>query len=366
MTNTKMTTGIGSLPHHNVDSALAYSFRMGIPFLPQIPIRNPWEFMIAQALEGLPGLQMETDGNVVLNIDIWASRAARMTKSLDDAFSRPSDDALAFEAFEPSSAVSHSWQAFVWELEERGTPVAKVQIAGPMTAQWALRTRDGSLPEKQPELTRQIYHLVLARAISMIRRLRQIGTRPIIYLDEPGLYGLDAGNPKHLLALQELRIMIQTLRKEGAQVGLHCCSNTNWSAVLGLGLDLLSIDASLSLQSLLGDGRAALLRGFIESGGALSLGVIPTGRPGLLRSFQPAGDCERIRATLLQAFSPAPGGSEGAEPLVSRILEEAIYTPACGLALQSVADAELCLGMLTEAAETCARGAERRGTVFFQ
>ncbi len=54
------TTGIGSLPHHNIDAALAFSFQATIPFLPQIPIRNPWEYMIAQALEGVPGLEVET------------------------------------------------------------------------------------------------------------------------------------------------------------------------------------------------------------------------------------------------------------------------------------------------------------------
>src|SRR5690242_12697554 len=75
MTIARRTTGIGSLPHHNVDAALEHSFRMGVPFLPQIPIRNPWEFMIAQALEGLPGLQVEKDGSVSLDAAVWAGRA---------------------------------------------------------------------------------------------------------------------------------------------------------------------------------------------------------------------------------------------------------------------------------------------------
>src|SRR4051794_21067651 len=61
------TTGIGSLPHHNVDAALAYSLRFGIPFLPQIPMRNAWEFMIAQALEDLPGLRVDDDGTATLD-----------------------------------------------------------------------------------------------------------------------------------------------------------------------------------------------------------------------------------------------------------------------------------------------------------
>src|SRR4051812_27742352 len=83
-----LTTGIGSLPHHNVDAALDFSFRHGIPFLPQIPIRNPWEYMIAQALEGIPGLLAEKDGLVVLDADLWNARASRFGKLLGDAFAK--------------------------------------------------------------------------------------------------------------------------------------------------------------------------------------------------------------------------------------------------------------------------------------
>src|SRR3954463_3694303 len=98
------TTCIGSLPHHNVDAALEYSFRLGIPFLPQIPIRNPWEYMIAQALEGLPGLQVERDGEVKLNFDVWKDRSAAFQKRLDEALANRAND--AFETYEPSAASS--------------------------------------------------------------------------------------------------------------------------------------------------------------------------------------------------------------------------------------------------------------------
>ena len=105
------TTGIGSLPHHNVDTALEFSFKMGIPFLPQIPIRNPWEFMIAQAIEGLPGLQLEDEGVVSLNVDVWKSQSHFLTQRLNKAFREEN-----FEGFEPSAATSSCWQPFLWEL----------------------------------------------------------------------------------------------------------------------------------------------------------------------------------------------------------------------------------------------------------
>ncbi|MCM2279951.1 MAG: hypothetical protein NDJ89_17900 [Oligoflexia bacterium] len=343
----RRTTGIGSLPHHNIDAALAHSFRMGIPFLPQIPIRNPWEFMIAQALEGLPGLEVDREGIASLNPDIWASRQRELQARLERSFAEAPRNAMAFADFEPSPAISSSWQPFLWELSERRVPHAKIQLAGPMTAQWALKIQGeapGSAAERLPELSGQIYRLVMARALAMVRRLRQSGIQPLVFLDEPGLYGLSRSNPKQVLGLQELRLLIQTLRKEGARVGLHCCSNTDWEAVLALGLDFLSFDVALSLENLLAAPEA--LRNFLRAGGRLSLGVIPTTRSAVLRSL----NVKALLAETLDAF----GERFGEEPeLLRRTLREALYTPACGLALHPVSDAELVLEALEEYEAFC-------------
>lgn len=356
----RSTTGIGSLPHHNIDTALAYSFQMGIPFLPQIPIRNPWEFMLAQALEELPGLQAEKDGTVTLDLDIWTSRAKTLTDRLNESFHRGVENPSAFESFEPSAAVSSSWQPFLWELVERKTTLAKIQIAGPITAQWSLRLLESARDQNSkirkgifaidhfPDLTTQIYQFILARSLAMTRRLQAHGIQPLLYLDEPALYSLSLENPRHVLALQELKLLIQTLRKEGVWVGLHCCSNTVWDALLGpsgLGIHYLSIDTELSLKSLLTvPGHA--LENFIRSGGRLSLGVIPTTRSSVLHSLQ----IQDLFAHLLDQFSEKWGNQP---QLVKKTLAEAIYTPACGLALHSVSDSELVLEILNEFFDFC-------------
>ena len=333
------TTGIGSLPHHNIDSALAYSFLHGIPFLPQIPIRNPWEFMIPQALEDLPGLTVERDGATLLNPEIWASRTAALNERLATAFRTGKDSPQAFEAFEPSAATSSSWQAFLWELQEAGKKIAKIQIAGPMTCQWVLRLTDGSGLDKFPDISSQIFRLVLARSLAMTRRLQAAGITPVLYLDEPGLYAYSAANPRHLATIQELKLMVQTLRKEGVIVGLHCCSNTDWKSVLAMDLSYLSIDTNLSLENLLSS-ASEQLPGFIKRGGRLSLGVIPTGRSSALHSLDAKELFEGLKSKLLQGL--------GDPKLVAQILRQAIYTPACGLALHSIADAELISETLNE------------------
>ncbi len=357
MTTVKGSTTIGSLPHHNVDAALAFSFRTAIPFLPQIPIRNPWEYMIAQALEGLPGLQVDKDGTATINLDIWSSRSHAFQKRLNEAFER-AERPDAFEAFEPSAATSSCWQPFLWELSERGTKVAKIQIAGPMTSQWALRVagpqastsssaQRSVLPQELPsELSAQIYHLVLARALAMTRRVRAAGAHPVIFVDEPGLYGLNLKTPKHWQGFQELRLMLQTLRKSGVTVGLHCCSNTDWAAILGLDLDILSIDASLSLKALLSTGpdprpETRSFEQFVRAGGKLALGVIPTAHATApVRSESPSA----ILAQVLETFALSGLKNEK----IRELLSQALWTPACGLALHSVDAAEEVLDSLLE------------------
>jgi len=321
------TTMIGSLPHHNIDTALDFSFRVSIPFLPQIPIRNPWEFMIAQALEGMPGLEIARDGSTVLNREVWLGRTQNFNQRLIQAFERDSEPE-AFEAFEPSSAASSSWQPFLWELTERKVKLAKIQIAGPITCQWVLRTKDGSHTEKTPEISAQIYRLVLARALAMSRRLFLDGIQPILFLDEPGLFALNPSNPKHLVSLQELKITIQALKKEGVIVGLHCCSHTDWPSVFSLGLDVLSIDTAQSLKAVTDE--RSLLDSFLLGGGRLCLGVIPTTREASLN-----WNAKALYEATIKLLEP-------------RIVRESILTPACGLALHDAKDAETILETLLQ------------------
>lgn len=321
------TTGIGSLPHHNIDAALEYAFSFDIPFLPQIPIRNPWEYSVPQALDGLPGIRVESDGSAHVDMTVWEGRAKIFNEKLAHAFDR-ADDKDAFEAFEPSPATSSSWQPFLWELQERGTPVAKVQIVGPLTAQWSLRSLEGGRLDEHPEICAQIFRLILARGLAMSRRLKSVGVETIFFLDEPALFVLTPENPRHLVGLQELKLVISTLKKEGVAVGIHCCSNTQWRNVLDLGIDFLSLDTGLSLGSLLLEQEA--LAKFVEGGGRLSLGLIPTSEPGKVSR----NDAERLYLGVAQALEHGLGFTGVAA------FKDALYTPACGLALHTPDDAQ--------------------------
>lgn len=361
------TTGIGSLPHHNLDSALDYSFRHDIPYLPQIPIRNPWEYMIPQALEGLPGLRVDSDGQAQISLPIWSSHAKEFSQRLREGTENPA-------IFEPSSSTSAAWQAFTWELEERKTRVAKIQIAGPITCQLALRLERETLAhsnrsarnrsiDQEPELGSQIFSLILLRAQAMVGRLKRLGITPVVFIDEPGLLTQGAS---HSLGFRELALLVAAVQKAGAIVGVHCCSETQWQALEATGVDLISLDAQLSLSSLLKAEALSATEAFLGRGGRLSLGVIPTaltslsdtpttsaekkGKPlsqklGLatLSSDEPPGD-HRNSLTVVELIRESALSAEGKRIL----LRESLLTPACGLALLDPRQAEEILSELQD------------------
>ena len=304
---------------------------MDLPYLPQLPMRDPAELMVPQALEGLPGLGVGPDGTASVRLAAWEPHAAGFEQRLERALA--SGDVSGFE---PSATSSCAWRPFLREIEARKLPLAKLQCAGPVTACWALELDDGRPAATVPRLEGQVYRLVLARAIAMSRALRERGTRPLLFLDEPVLGLLEPErDPRHALLFEGLRGMIAALQQEGALVGVHCCGNCDWKALLGLGLEVLSFDAGLSLASVLGE-EEALLR-FVEAGGTLALGIVPTNREGQL-------DPELLAEKTLASLRPR--GELG-----ERLLRRSLLTPACGLALRSVNQCERVFAGLQRAQE---------------
>ena len=103
-------------------------------------------------------------------------------------------------------------------------------------------------------------------------------------------------------------------------------------------------NVSLSLSSVLAPQNFQKVEEFLKSGGRFSLGIIPTARTAVLQTLEPAV----LFTELLSSFSHWNTLGNTATESVRKILREAIYTPACGLALHSVSDADLIMELLGE------------------
>jgi hypothetical protein len=275
--------------------------------------------MIPAALEGLPGLSYDAEGVCTVDLAAWQHARDRFTLQIESALSSGN-----LQALEPGG---RAYRPFLWEIENRKTPFAKVQLAGPATVRWVAKTSAGTAASETPELDQQIFRLLLARALALVKAMRRAGATPILFLDEPGLYALQADNVRHLLVLKELSMLVVAAQREGALVGVHCCSNTRWSALLALGLDILSIDARLSLDAVLEDARA--FWAFMAGGSTLSLGIVPTD---LATTYALPELVDSVEASF-RATAPRGVSFEG-------LLAQMLLTPACGLGMRSVQDAE--------------------------
>jgi hypothetical protein len=309
------TTAIGSLPHTQGELGLQLALQLDVPFLPEFPQANPGEFMMASALEGLPGLSFDAQGMCTVDRRAFAADAGAFGARLDAALASGN-----VSSFEPSPSARWAWLPFLWEVRNRKLALAKAQLAGPATVRWGTQLSTGGAVVDDAAVDKQVFRLLLARC------LRAAGATPLFYLDEPGLYALDTTDGRHLLMLQELRLLVVALQREGALVGLHCCGNTRWEALLTLGLDLLSFDVRLSLDALLD--MPGPLEAFLAGGGALSLGIVPT-------NLGEEADVAELASAAETALASLLGQARG-----KAVLQRSVLTPACGLALRSVVDAE--------------------------
>lgn len=328
------TTGIGSLPHTNVDDALREAFRVDVPYLPELPMRDAKEFMLAHATEGIPGFVADREGMVAVDLEKWKKGRGVFDDKLHAAI-----EGNRLDLFLPSENAQAALWPFLERLKRENRKIAKVQIAGPMTVQWSLRTTSGEVPPAA--VHSHVSKTILARTLALTQAVQATGAKPVVFFDEPGLYAFSRQQPRHLLMMQELRINSMALKKRGAAVGLHCCSDADWGTLLGVGLDVLAIDAKLSLRSLLKQGDTLVT--FVSMGGRLALGVIPTNTS----EGEDVGISELVTglkdslATLEQYFPTRAS-------ILEHILLRSLLTPACGLALKSERDAEAVIDRLDD------------------
>ncbi|MBX7099179.1 MAG: hypothetical protein K1X89_15820 [Myxococcaceae bacterium] len=297
-------TGIGSLPVRSVARALEVSFALELPFLPQLTSVSASEGLIATALDGLPGLELDAQGKPRLG--------------------EAGGDAEAFEPL-PDPEASRCWRPFLDAVAEHRPGHAKVQLAGPFTVLTALQAA--------PERDAEVAGFLTARAVAMAKAVRAEGCTPVVFLDEPWLVSLRDGDARQVSHLAFLGRMVAAVKATGAVVGLHCCGNTHWSRVLALGIDLLSFDVRCSLDALL-DERAALHH-YLFHGGALALGIVPTEPDAVYRVGE-----------LVEALEVSLASSHF-EP--HRVLANAWLTPACGLAGHTEAQADRVFAELAQA-----------------
>jgi hypothetical protein len=160
----------------------------------------------------------------------------------------------------------------------------------------------------------------------------------LVTLDEPYLcsFGSAFVNVSREDVATSLNAAAAAVHAEGALAGLHCCGNTDWSLVLSTDIDVVNFDAheyftGLSLYP-------AELRAFVERGGVLAWGAVPTSSAAA--EIGAAAMLRKIDAQMTELVSKGISRE--------RLMAQSILTPSCGVGSRTVAEADQVLGVLTE------------------
>lgn len=261
------TTGIGSLPSGKTAEVLKWAFSVDIPYLPEL-------------LSGVAGPIL------------------------------------------PTGHLPSLWGEFRKALAAWPGPVAKAQLFGLFTAS-RLENLDAADESRQVEWLQERAATWLGSARAMALDIAEAGKRALLFFDEPSWFQWNPESRFHCRIRERSVAILTAVRAEGALTGIHCCARADLRPWLRPEVDYLSFDAALSLDDVLGMGHE--LRLWMEGGGRLSFGIVPTD---VAADF----DAEAAIRNLLGLWEKSGLGLGRPE-----FLREALWTAACGLGLRDTA-----------------------------
>lgn len=312
-----LSTSIGSLPHYDPSEAVDFILHRQprLPAAPSLPSRSRCEGMIAQAAQGVPGITVRPDGSL----------------QIDEAALDP-EAPLTDPGFQSDSFVG--LRAFINAVAGRDGPI-KVSLTGPVTFGMAL-INEGL----DAELAFRVSSAAVrqrARALVQYAAQRVPQAQLVAFLDEPSMGGamapwfpilpLDAVDlvSGSLAALEPLSI-----------TGLHCCGTADWRLLMQSGPQILSLPTDSGIES-----AAGALANFLERGGWVAWGAVPTDRP-------VGTTVDRLwrQLSLLWCTLVADGGCDPVQ-----LRTQAMITPACGMWRHGISQAAQVLQFTNRLAE---------------
>lgn len=297
-----LSSGIGSLPHRDAVAAAHLALDlMDLPAVPSLPRRSPAEGMIAQAVVGLRGVSLGQYGSIAVDV-----------AELDPL--APVETDLAHDAY-------GGFRAFLAAARGRTGPV-KWQLTGPITLGLAL-VRAGALPSVAFEVA---VRAVRSQAQFLLETVAQHlpGCQQVVFLDEPSLGGLmEPGFPLPPDVAMDLLSGALAVIEPVAVAGVHCCDDVDLATVLEAGPCVVSVPARPRLVDF-----AGYLARFLDRGGVVAWGVVPTDGPMVASAERPWRQLSELWCQLVQ---------HGCDPV--RLRRQSMLTPACGLALHDEAAA---------------------------
>jgi methionine synthase II (cobalamin-independent) len=316
---------VGSLPIDNHADAV----RLMAEYTPEIPVWiqlpcYPAEGMIDQFLPGMPGLAHQ-DGRTFIRVDDDAFHNEMLLFYEEYLNLTEGKAPFADSRFALTMDIAPGFFEFIKYLDGLKIQPAAVkgQITGPFTFSTSVKDQDGRAIFYHPDLRDVLVKCIAAKARWQVSQLRKYGIPILIFLDEPGLAGF--GTSAFISVSREdieasLGEVISAIHLQGGLAGVHVCANTDWSIVLESPVDVVSFDAYSFFDKFILYEKE--VKKFIERGGILAWGIVPTGNTRWVDQESADSLYDRWKDQLKQV------AALGFDP--GQIVAQSLITPSCG------------------------------------
>ena len=257
-----LTTAMAIMPHRNVDRALELALSMDVPFWPQLPLFSYYEDMYVQASEHFPGIVLDME--------------KRTLGFSMDKFMNEFEEAMAHfpepEYFDISDTYSVVYSRFL-TLDLSDRPAIRGQLEGPISFGFNVVDQDRRPILFDDTIRPFLLEFMAKRANVQLNRLKERNPNAFMYVDEPGLQFVFSGMAGYgdRAARADMEVFFSMIERPR---GVHLCGNPDWDFLLGMDIDILSLDVHTNGE-VFGCYQASI-RKFLERGGVLVWGIVPT------------------------------------------------------------------------------------------
>jgi hypothetical protein len=245
-----------------VDRALELALSLDIPFWPQLPKVSYYEDMYVQASEHFPGILLDLEKQ-------------KLRFSLEKFIAEFEEAMLHFdepEYFDISRQYSVVYHRFL-QLDLSNRPAIRGQIEGPISFGFNVVDQDDR-PILFNETVRAFLLEFMAKRVNVqLQGLKKLNRNAFMFVDEPGLqfiFSALAGY-SNLAAEGDMKNFFSMIDRPR---GVHLCGNPDWDFLLGLDMDILSLDVYTNGEVFAQYGES--IKKFLDRGGRLVWGIVPS------------------------------------------------------------------------------------------
>ncbi len=257
------TTAMAVMPHTDPERALEMALSLDIPFWPQLPNFSYYEDMYVQAAEHFPGILLDIEQRTLkFSMD-------KFIDELENTLGHFGDPSY-FDISKNYSTVYHRFLS----MDLSHYPAIRGQLEGPVSFGFNVLDQN-KRPILFDDTIRPFMLEFMAKRINaQMARLKELNKNAFMFVDEPGLQYIFSSMSGYndMKAKTDLDMFFSMIDRPR---GIHLCGNPDWDFLLGMDMDILSLDIYTNAEIF--SSYAPSIKRFLKKDGVISWGIVPTG-----------------------------------------------------------------------------------------